>query len=85
MMDEPMMGPGPLPPGNDLHKLFFSLFRVSGLDEAQAVGDTKNMGIHGDGGNAKGIAQDHIGRLPPHTGKFHQGLPALRHLTLVVI
>lgn len=61
------MGIDPILFGKHLHQLFLHLFGGLALGQAQPLGDTKHMGIHRKGGDAKGIGQDHIGGLASHT------------------
>lgn len=73
------MGMAPPLAGNQGQQLFLCLPRVCRCAQANAVGHPKNMGIHGNGGDIKSVAEDDAGGFSPYSGQGFQLLPGSGH------
>lgn len=62
----------PLLSGDERHQVKFDLHGVRVFGEAEPLVDPDHVRIHANPGDPKGIAQDSIGCLPPHPGKFDE-------------
>src|SRR4029453_12109653 len=83
MPDEEMAGVRPLRPGDDGAEIVVNLLRIGGPGQAQPLGHTGDVSVHGEGGDAEGIAEHDIGGLPPHPGQRGELLQRARHLAAV--
>ena len=58
-----MGGASPLRARNDLAQLVVDLLGIIGARQSEALGDTEDMGIDREGGDAKRVAEHHVGGL----------------------
>jgi hypothetical protein len=62
----------------------FHLARGAAGGQTGAVGDTEDVGIDGDGGEAAGDVEHHVGGLPPHPGQRFEGGAVAGHFAPVL-
>src|SRR5690348_11769932 len=71
--------------GQDLHELVVDLIGILRLGQPQALGDTEDVGVHGERVDAEGVAEHHVGGLEPHAGQLDEGRALARHLAAVTL
>jgi hypothetical protein len=59
------------------------LDRIGLLGPAETPDQPAEVGVHGDAGDAEGVAEDHVGGLATHAGELDQVLHTRRHLPAV--
>ena len=56
---------------------------VAASGQAPALGQSMDMGIHGEGRHAKSLSHDYACGLVAHTGELFQRIEISRHFTIV--
>ena len=55
-------------------QLLFDLNRIVGFDKPDTIGDTQDVAVDGKAGNAEGVTEHHVGRLPSDTGQIDESV-----------
>ena len=71
--------------GKQAFEVPLGLRYVFARTQAPALREAVDVRIHGKGGHAKGLGQDHAGGFMPHTRQAFEGVEVGRHLALVLI
>ena len=69
--------------GDELFQPAFDFVDILSRRQSGAIGDAKDVRVHGNRRLAEGCIQDHIGRLAPDTGKGLQCRACVRNLAAV--
>ena len=70
--------------GNYFEEFLFDGQRRFAGCKTDAVGETKKMGVDGDGRLAKSNVEDYIRRFAPNTGQGFKGGSLVRHLAAML-
>ena len=86
MEDEKVGNEGPFLSGNDATELLLNLVLLIALREAQPVGQSGDVGVHGDPlVDAERVAEHDVGRLAPDAGKYDQRLHGSGYLPAMLL
>lgn len=70
--NEKMVGTAPERLRDGRHKLLFDTLHGFMLGKAQTLGDAKDVRVHCEGRNMKGIAEHHVRRFAPYAWQLLQ-------------
>lgn len=65
-------------------KVLFDLIWIPVTGQAQPLGHSSGVRVHGEGGYAKGVTQNYLSRLSTDTGQPQQILQCSRNLAAVI-
>lgn len=85
MKDKAMTEWRPLRLGNQDHQIAFDLFGDLMLSQAQPATEPAHVGINRDTGNVKGIAKNHVRRLPTNSRQFDKCIERIGYLAVVML
>lgn len=68
------------------YQIFLNLLRRFRRGDPQSIAQARHMRIHHNAFiDAKGISENYVGRLAPHTGQRHQLWHGLRYFAMMLV